>query len=106
MKPKIRLATLDDVAVISLADGSCVRLRSEHKNHVWSYDFVEDKTIDGRKMRWLNIIDESTRECLHSVPRRSWRGNDVIEALAASMILHGTPEYLMPTEQPQNPQKH
>ena len=77
-----------------LNDGSCVRLRADHKNHVWSYDFVEDKTMDGRKMRWLNIIDESTRECIFSEPRRSWRGNDVIEVLANSMIIHGVPEYL------------
>ena len=77
-----------------LTDGSCVRLRPEHKNHVWSYDFVEDKTMDGRKIRFLNVIDEYSRECLASVPRRSWRGNDVIELLAGLMLLNGTPEYL------------
>ena len=44
-----------------LGDGSCVRLRPEHKNHVWSYDFVEGKTMDGKKIRFLNIIDEHTR---------------------------------------------
>ena len=47
-----------------LNDGSCVRLRPERPNHVWSYDFVEDRTHDGRKYRMLNIIDEFTRECL------------------------------------------
>ena len=47
-----------------LNDGSCIRLRPEHPNHVWSYDFVEDRTHDGRKYRMLNIIDELTRECL------------------------------------------
>ena len=47
-----------------LADGSCLRLRPERPNHVWSYDFVEDRTHDGRKIRMLNIIDEFTRECL------------------------------------------
>ena len=77
-----------------LGDGDCVRLRAERKNHVWSYDFIEDKTMDGRKVRWLNIIDEKTRECLHSYPRRSWRSTDVIEALADVMIIHGTPEYI------------
>ena len=77
-----------------LADGSCVRLRPEHKNHVWSYDFVEDRTMDGRKVRWLNIIDEYERECLASVPRRSWRNTDVIEVLADLMLMRGTPEYL------------
>src|SRR6185437_4853151 len=47
-----------------LADGSCIRLRPEHRNHVWSYDFVEDRTHDGRKYRMLNVIDEFTHECL------------------------------------------
>lgn len=77
-----------------LNDGSCIRLRPEHKNHVWSYDFVEDRTMDGRKVRWLNIIDEYERVCLASVPRRSWRSTDVIEVLAEIMILRGCPEYI------------
>ena len=47
-----------------LNDGSCVRLRPERPNHVWSYDFVEDRTHNGRKFRMLNVIDEFTRECL------------------------------------------
>jgi putative transposase len=47
-----------------LSDGSCIRLRAEHRNHVWSYDFVEDRTHNGRKIRMLNIIDEFTHECL------------------------------------------
>lgn len=77
-----------------LTDGSCVRLRPEHRNHVWSYDFVEDKTTNGRKLRILNIIDEHTRECLASVPRRSWNSCQVIEILADLMFRRGTPEYL------------
>lgn len=75
-------------------DGSCIRLRSEHKNHVWSYDFVEDKTADGKKIRFLNIIDEYTHECLASLPRRSWRNNDVIEVLSGLMVTRGCPEYI------------
>ena len=47
-----------------LADGSCIRLRPQHRNHVWSYDFVEDRTNDGRRYRMLNVIDEFTHECL------------------------------------------
>ena len=45
-----------------LNDGSCVRLRSEHKHHVWSYDFVTDRTAEGKAFRMLNIIDEYSRE--------------------------------------------
>ncbi|SMD10727.1 HTH-like domain-containing protein [Fulvimarina manganoxydans] len=46
-----------------LNDGSCVRLRPEYTDHVWSYDFVESRTHDGRKFRMLNVIDEFTRAC-------------------------------------------
>jgi transposase InsO family protein len=47
-----------------LADGSCVRLRPERADHVWAYDFVEDRTRDGRKFRMLCVVDEFTREAL------------------------------------------
>ena len=77
-----------------LTDGSCIRLRAEHKNHVWSYDFVEDRTSNGRKIRFLNVLDEHTHECLASVPRRSWRNNDVIELLSDLMLIRGVPEYM------------
>src|SRR5258708_2068364 len=53
-------------------DGSCVRLRPEHANHVWSYDFVSAKTHDGRTVRMLNLIDEHTRESLLVRPERRW----------------------------------
>ena len=68
-------------------------LRPELKNYVWSYDFVEDKTIDGGKGRWLNIIDKHEHERLASIPTRSWRNSDVISALSEIMILGGAPEY-------------
>lgn len=47
-----------------LNDGSCIRLCPEHRNHVWSYDFVEDRTNDGRKYRMLTVVDEFTHESL------------------------------------------
>jgi len=43
-------------------DGSCARLRPMYKNHVRSYDFVAERTSDGRALRMLNIIDEYTTE--------------------------------------------
>ena len=46
-----------------LNDGSCIRLRPEHKDHVWSYDFAMARTADGRAFRILAILDEFTREC-------------------------------------------
>ena len=77
-----------------LNDGSCVRLRPEHKNHVWSYDFVSAFTQDGRTVRMLNLIDEYTRECLSIRVERRLNSQDVIEVLAEAMIEHGIPEHI------------
>jgi len=81
-------------ARIFLNDGSCVRLRAHRPNHVWSYDFVADRTTDGRQIRILNVIDEYSRECLASVARRSFRATDVIEVLADIMATKGCPQYI------------
>jgi putative transposase len=77
-----------------LNDGSCVRLRPEHKNHVWSYDFVSGRTHDGRRVRMLNLIDEHTRESLLVRPERRWSAAKVIEALANVMVMKGVPEHI------------
>ena len=77
-----------------LNDGSCVRLRPEHPNHVWSYDFVMDRTYNGRPMRMLTIVDEYTRECLAIDVSRRLNGMDVIERLADLFILRGIPGYI------------
>jgi transposase InsO family protein len=72
-----------------LTDGSCIRLRPEHPNHVWSYDFVENRTHDGRKFRMLNVIDEFTRECLAIRVGRRLRSTDVIDVLSDLFIVSG-----------------
>ena len=77
-----------------LNDGSCVRLRPERRNHVWSYDFVSAMTHDGRAVRMLNLIDEHTRECLAIHVRRRIGSLHVIEVLADAMIKHGIPEHI------------
>ena len=77
-----------------LNDGSCVRLRPERPNHVWSYDFVEARTHDGRKVRMLNVIDEYTRECLAIRVARKLNGTDVIDVLSDLFILHGVPGHV------------
>jgi putative transposase len=77
-----------------LNDGSCVRLHAEHSNHVWSYDFVEDRTHEGRKYRMLNLIDEHTRECLAIRIDRRLKSVDVIDVLADQFILRGVPEHI------------
>ena len=84
-----------------LADGSCIRLRPEHRNHVWSYDFVEDRTHDGRKIRMLNVIDEYSRQCLAIRVRRRFTAGHVVEVLSELMILHGTPEHIRSDQGPE-----
>jgi len=77
-----------------LNDGSCVRLRPERANHVWSYDFVSAMTHEGRSLRLLTLIDEYTRECLAIRVARRLGSQDVIEALAEVMVVKGISEYL------------
>ena len=77
-----------------LNDGSCIRLKPEYKNHVWSYDFVKDNTSDGRPLRLLNIIDEYSRECLAIEVDRKIKAEDVIESLSELFLLRGIPEYI------------
>ena len=77
-----------------LNDGSCIRLRAERPNHVWSYDFVEDRTHDGRKYRMLNVIDEFTHECLAIRVNRKLKAVDVIDVLSDLFILRGVPGHI------------
>jgi putative transposase len=77
-----------------LNDGSCVRLRPEHRDHVWSYDFVLARAADGRAFRLLNIIDEYTRECLAILVKRRITSQDVIDVLFELFIFRGIPEHI------------
>ena len=75
-------------------DGACIRLRPEHRNHVWSYDFVADRTHDGRPFRILNILDEYSRECLASCVARRIRSQDVLLILADLFLRRGIPKHI------------
>ena len=77
-----------------LNDGSCVRLRPERRNHVWSYDFVEAQTHDGRKVRLMTLIDEFTRECLAIRVARRINSLGVLETMADVMLMRGVPEHI------------
>ena len=77
-----------------LHDGSCVRLRPTQPNHVWSYDFVEDRTHNGRKFRMLNVIDEFSRECLAIRVERKLNSSAVVDVLCDLFILRGVPPIL------------
>jgi len=77
-----------------LCDGSTIRHRPVHKNHVWSYDFVSDQTHNGRKFKVLNIVDEFSRELLATFVARSIKSQDVIFVLADLFIKHGCPRHI------------
>ena len=75
-------------------DGSCIRLRPTHRDHVWSYDFVQARTHDGRAFRMLTVIDEFTRECLAIDVARRLTSEDVLERLSDLFIRRGVPEHI------------
>jgi putative transposase len=77
-----------------LNDGSCIRLRPQFKDHVWSYDFMVAKTVEGRAFRILNIIDEYTRECLAILVKRRITSQDVIDQLFQLFIFRCTPGHI------------
>ena len=77
-----------------LNDSSCIRLRPEYKDHVWSYDFMVDRTTDGRAFRMLTIIDEYTRECLANLVDRHISSQDVIDKLFELFIFRAIPDYI------------
>lgn len=71
-----------------------VRLRPERPRHVWAYDFVEEITHDGRKIRMLNSVDEFTRECLAIKVAHKLNSMNIIETLADLFMTHGVPEHI------------
>lgn len=73
---------------------ACDRRPPEYMNHVWSYDIMEDRLENGRKVRILNVIDEFTRECLASEVAFSIKQHDVIELLRYLFLVRGCPAYL------------
>ena len=76
------------------SENSCVRYRAQHKDHVWSYDFLTDRTEDGRQLRLLAVIDEYTRECLAIEVGRSFTAQDVIGVLQYLFAVRGTPQHI------------
>ena len=77
-----------------LASGSTIRHRPEHPNHVWSYDFVMDRTRDGRPLKMLTVVDEYTRECLAIEVKRRLTSEEVMDVLADLFLERGCPEFI------------
>ena len=68
--------------------------RPEHPNHVWAYDFVAERTYEGKAYRMLTVIDEYTRECLAIVVGRRINSHDVLYTLADLFIRRGIPAHI------------
>lgn len=68
--------------------------KAQHPNHVWSYDFVADRTEKGRNLRMLAVLDEFTRECLAIEVGHSLKSEDVLEVLEWLFLVRGHPEHL------------
>ena len=77
-----------------LNDGSCIRLRPTHRNHVWAYDFMSCRTHDGRPIKILTVVDEYTRESLALLVERRLRSDDVLHCLTDLFVVHGIPEHI------------
>ncbi len=76
------------------SENACALKRAERRNHVWSYDFVHDRTEDGRQLKFLPVMDEYTREGLAIEVDRSITGEDVVDVLAYLFEVHGEPDYI------------
>ena len=77
-----------------LNDGSCIRLRLMHVNHVWAYDFVMDRTHNGRAIKMLTVIDEYSRQCLAIVVKRKIKSDEVLECLSNLFLIYGVPQHI------------
>ena len=76
------------------SENGCTRRRAEHKDHVWSYDFVMDLTEDGRRLKMMPVVDEYSRECLSIDVERSITAEDVVDRLASLFRGRGRPAFI------------
>ena len=78
-------------ARLGKSENGTQRLAAERGNHVWSYDFVFDQSEDGRRLKWLPICDEFSRELVALEVERRMEAKDVIRILEAAIIERGGP---------------
>jgi putative transposase len=83
--------TLRKKRAIGASTNACNVRCAEHKDHVWCWDFVFDRTTRGSTLKWLSIVDEYTRECLALKVARGITSEDVIDALAELFAMRGVP---------------
>ena len=77
-------------------------VRPQHRNHVWAYDFVFDRTRKGRPLKILTVVDEYTRECLAIEVARKQTSRDVLRTLAQLMLKHGVPKHIRSDNGPES----
>ena len=77
-----------------VSENSCARRRAEHKDHVWTWDFIFDHTTSGRTIKWFSIVDEYTRECLALEVDRSVTASDVLDVLRDLFMIRGVPKHI------------
>ncbi len=77
-----------------LGENGCTVMRAEYPNHVWSYDFLMDRTEDGRLLKLMGVVDEYTRECLAIEVDRSITSTEVLQVLSRLMCERGEPGYI------------
>ena len=75
-------------------DSSVIRLRPNHRNHIWSIDFVHDKLTNGRSYKILTVLDEYTREALCVAVRPKMNAHDVLDVLCDLILKRGKPQYI------------
>jgi putative transposase len=73
---------------------SCVRLKADHKDHVWTWDFIHDRTATGQPLKWLGITDEYTRECLALEVHRGITADRVLDILTNLFLTRGVPRHI------------
>lgn len=76
------------------SENACSRRRAAGKDHVWCWDFVHDRTADGRPLKWLSVVDEYTRECLALEVGRGLTGRRVTEVLGRLFADRGVPGHI------------
>lgn len=77
---------------IGVSTNACDVRKADSMNHVWTWDFVFDKTTNGTALKWLSLIDEHTRECLALTVDRGLTSEDVINTLAELFHRRGLPK--------------
>ena len=79
---------------LGCSENSCVRRKAEHKDHVWTWDFIHDRTTNGRSLKCLSVVDEYTRECLTLEVDRSITSDKVIDVLVELFRIRGVPNHI------------